>query len=325
MTNKKKHRRYLVVSWFKFTLKIFAVSILIRIFIFEFFCVAGESMANTIHSGDYLLIEKVTHGARIPKYLFEYPWLNIYSSSHYSNQQLPAKYRFPLNNGFKTGEILIFNFPGNLNQYFVKRCVGLPGQHILIREGGSNIYINGILYPNPELSKFKYMCWISAENVKTFGSKIDDMGINYLESWASRKSLSKAIALTKNEANILMSSGLIDSLKRIKKGEKKEKYLEVNIPYKGFEIVLTKRTFNLYKNLISDYEREDIKLEGNKFFLKNAPISKYIFKENYYFVIGDNRDESIDSRKWGILPESFIIGKAIIVISSTFSSISIIK
>ena len=82
------------------------------------------------------------------------------------------------------------------------------------------------------------------------------------------------------------------------------------------KIKLNEINLLLYENIIMYYENNKHVLKKKKLWINGKKISKYIFKKNYYFVIGDNRDNSEDSRFWGLIPENHILGKAILVLLS---------
>jgi signal peptidase I len=92
----------------------------------------------------------------------------------------------------------------------------------------------------------------------------------------------------------------------------KDNYGPIRIPRKGDVIRLDATTFPLYSSLVAD-EGHEVSLQGREVFIDGAPVQQYTVKENYYFAMGDNRDNSLDSRFWGFLPEKDLVGQALMV------------
>jgi signal peptidase I len=92
----------------------------------------------------------------------------------------------------------------------------------------------------------------------------------------------------------------------------KDYYGPLQIPRKGDVVELTPETYSLYSSLIAD-EGHEVSLTGSLVFVDGTPVSTYTVEKNYYFAMGDNRDNSLDSRFWGFLPETDIVGEAMMV------------
>jgi signal peptidase I len=82
------------------------------------------------------------------------------------------------------------------------------------------------------------------------------------------------------------------------------------IPQKGQRITFNAANFFFYQPLIQNYEKKQAGMIGDKMYIDNQPSESYTFSQNYYYVLGDNRADSNDSEDWGLLPESYLIGKA---------------
>jgi signal peptidase I len=88
---------------------------------------------------------------------------------------------------------------------------------------------------------------------------------------------------------------------------------EIVVPFEGQEIQLNDQNWFIYKDIIERYERNDLRREGDTIIINGEETNTYTIKQNYYFGMGDNRDNSMDSRFWGFVPEDHLIGKATIV------------
>ena len=92
----------------------------------------------------------------------------------------------------------------------------------------------------------------------------------------------------------------------------KDNYGPIRSPRKGDVLQLTTVNYPLYSSLIAD-EGHEVSLQGRTVFIDGAPVQNYTVQSNYYFAMGDNRDNSLDSRFWGFLPEKDIVGQALMV------------
>jgi signal peptidase I len=135
--------------------------------------------------------------------------------------------------------------------------------------------------------------------------------------------------LTKNEAQTISNSNLMDSLIRnynkvksyniqyfpndIKYNWNEDNFGPVVIPKKDDQVILNKKNLPIYKKLIRDYEKNSLTLENNSIKINNNTTNTYKFKQDYYWMMGDNRYRSEDSRSWGFVPEDHIVGKPVFI------------
>ena len=137
------------------------------------------------------------------------------------------------------------------------------------------------------------------------------------------------VFLTEQEAEILKKSRLVDSITRnfnkiksyntqffpndIRFNWNEDNFGPIIIPKKGEKIKLNSINLPIYKKLIRDYEKNSLDLKNESIFINNIKTEHYIFKQNYYWMMGDNRYKSEDSRSWGFVPEDHIVGKPVFI------------
>ncbi|MCB9209126.1 MAG: signal peptidase I [Ignavibacteriales bacterium] len=237
--------------------------------------VPTPSMEKTILVGDRLFINKFVFGASTPSYI---PFTNI---------ELPH-YRFPALREPKRNEIIVFRFPGDQFQlkddaveFWVKRCLALPGDTIEIK--------NKVVFVNSKRSPIPANILYQTMQIKNEGMKNNRI-FPQSQKW--------------NEDN----------------------YGPLVIPKKGDKIILTKGNINDWKTIIDrEFDREVVTIEDGNILIDGEKSNEYILKQDYYFMVGDNRDDSYDSRFWGFVPRENIVGTPIIIFWSWDSNIPFTK
>lgn len=260
--------------------------------------------------GDILLVTKVDYGARLPKTLNELPWLNILTNPYTNNENYLTHRRTPGITQIKSGDIIVINQNSNTSRYFLKRCIGLPGDTIRILN--KEIIRNGVLTQPPKASKQIYHFKLK-HSQSDFTQLLNNLGIQYHEDWYQRKQLWKDILLTAQQKSELESSPIVDSIKAKADTGSNEALI---IPQKNQLLELNSSNFRRYEKLINQFERAKINTRNGKFYQGSTEIQTYRFKHSYLYIVGDNRDNSTDSRHWGLLPEAFVIGRAHVVLWS---------
>jgi signal peptidase I len=266
-------------------------------------------MEDTVLPGDFLYVNKLSTGARLPKDLSEVPWLNIFSANVVGpDGNFERNRRLPGYADVRHGDILVFNQPFNQQDYFLKRCIALPGDTLTIAD--TLLVINGIPVINQPDVKYDYrVCFKEGTD---YMALFQTLGIAYKEDWGERKQLCKEVSLTQQEKVRLWSSDAVAAITRAE--EKVGLSRQLVIPFSGMKIMLDSASFECYRSAITHHEGDTITQKNGAFFIKDSLVTSYTFRRNYYFMMGDNRDYSTDSRVWGFLPEELIVGKAVFVI-----------
>ena len=325
---------------------VFAViaATLIRWTTVEAFVVPTSSMENTVLVGDYLFVSKFHYGTRITRTPLQIPLTHqkIWGTeipSYLPWIKLPY-YRLPGFSEVKREDVVVFNippqelsdgidYPIDLKTYYVKRCVGIPGDRLEIKEG--QLIVNGQSISNPEYMKFSYLVstkdeinkrnlsklGLDSEDYFFLGRSRDNQAIYKMLLTSEQLKEVKAVPyITSVQADYTKSEVPDNGIFPISKSNEwtGQNYGAIVIPKKGLEIGIDDLTLPLYEEIIAKYEGHDrVLVEDGKLLIDGEVVEKYTFKQDYYFMMGDNRHNSLDSRYWGFVPEDHVVGKALFI------------
>ncbi len=263
--------------------------------------------------------------------------------------QLPT-FRLPGITKVKNNDVVVFNVPrieennyGNYNEKtwidypvdlktnYIKRCVAIGGDVLQIKD--KQLFINGKQAENAPEMRFKYQVVskdeINKRNIEALGLDGDDFNnAGHADSENSSHTY-YIMKLSEAKMNEVKSLPYILSVDRIKDGDESERfpfskkysaswtgsnYGPLTLPKEGMKIIINDSTLSIYGFTIKAYENnKDVVIENDKLKINGKEVTEYTFNQNYYFMMGDNRDDSLDSRYWGFVPEDHIVGKGFFI------------
>lgn len=245
-------------------------------FVYATFTIPTDSMQPGIKPGDVVFVEKVSTGARI---------FNIFAAA---NGDTVKVRRMPGWRKFRRNDVLVFNFVHrnswdtiemNIRKYYIKRCVAAPGDTIAIE--GFVYKVNGeplLRYPSPAEFSLYYPDDSVGRSERRRGYMADLS--DSIDNWTIRD------------------------------------FGPLTVPARDTLVPIDTITFRRYRQLIEHETGKKVACRDGLVTLGDSAITSYRFKNNYYFMAGDNAVYSMDSRYWGLVPEEFIVGKADFIIWS---------
>ncbi|MGA0555140.1 signal peptidase I [Larkinella sp. VNQ87] len=325
---------------------VFAVvaATLIRWLFMEAFTIPTPSMEKSLLVGDFLFVSKLHYGTRTPKTPLQVPLTHqkIWGTeipSYLDWIQLP-QYRLPGFSSVKSGDVVVFNYPPedyptDLKTNYIKRCIGTPGDVVEIRD--RKVFVNNQAFPDPVKSETEYFLKtnsvISAKVFKRYDiTDFEQTTETFNDTIAANDASGYRIHTTPETAALLKQQDFVQGLEVINtpKGSVNpfqpvypqsplfpwnvDNYGPITVPKEGVTIQLDEKNIALYGPVIQKYENnEKVELAEKSIKIDGKAITSYTFKQDYYFMMGDNRHNSADSRYWGFVPADHIVGKAVFI------------
>lgn len=376
-------------DWVSSILFAVVAATLVHTYFMQPFVIPTSSLEKTLLKGDFLLVSKFHYGARLPMTAVAAPMVHdtlpvVNTPSYLKEPQIPYL-RIPGFQDIERNDIVVFNWPADtlFNMYkqadkkyekpidkktnYVKRCVGIAGDSLEIRDG--YVFIDGKQTVLPDRAKTQFYYTVISKKYLSAQYLKEDIGTTEFNRFykigkaaAARYNLRDvkpfpndstsymielpgdlnvsqnkdfkatdrySINMSVEEKETLATNSDIVSIKRnIKpKGERESnifpKYGDYNwngdnfgpiyIPEAGKTVELNKQVLPLYKEIITEYEGNKLTTDNNNIYINGEIATSYTFKQDYYWMMGDNRQNSLDARYWGFVPFDHVIGKPVFV------------
>ncbi len=227
------------------------------------------------------------------------------------------------NNKAEFGDIIYR--PVDRRDNYVKRCLGLPGETLQIKDG--IVYVDGKAVPQPK--NVQYFYYVETDGTPISDELFEKLGISVEDRHAQGNQY--ILPLTSYMRKSLQSQTWVQTIQRIQPdsseavltypvginyGWTHANYGPIWIPKKGVKIDLTVDLLPLYGRCIKNYEGNTLEVKGDKIYINGKVATSYTFQMDYYWMQGDNRDNSLDSRYWGFVPEDHIVGTPAVILIS---------
>jgi len=355
-------------EWISSILFAVVAATLVHTYFMQPFVIPSSSLEKTLLVGDFLFVSKFHYGARIPKTAIALPMVHdtipiINTKSYVFDDDFTKKdvsflnlfqlpyLRIPGLEKIKRNDIVVFNQPADTlrdmndfhpdrNYYkpidkktnLVKRCVGIPGDSLEIRDG--YVFINGKRPKLPGRAKTQYNFIVNTNGnsinqdllVNRYGVR---EGMKYRDGrFALNSEGAYILTMTDQESELIAKNPAVVEVTKIiqKKGVPGDVFPHVAslgwnidnfgpiyIPKQGQTVEINKQSLPLYKRIIEEYEDNNLSVKGDEIKINGELTNTYTFKQDYYWMMGDNRQNSLDARAWGFVPFDHVVGKPVFI------------
>lgn len=313
---------------------------LIRGFLIEAYMIPTGSMERSLLVGDFLFVSKLNYGPRIPMTPIAFPFAHhtmpVTGGKAYSEIiKVPYK-RLPGFQEIKRNDVVVFNYPVEADEpynrpvdkreNYIKRCVGMPGDIVSMER--TKLFVNGKPAFEDDDFQTNYQVFTDPNGLNL--QKLLDMRVELDPLYTNPSEGIYGMHMTKGEAAEIKSWASVKEVREIifEPGDNNpnfrafpfyengiiwnyDNFGPIQVPKKGWTVKLDSLNVPLYQRAITVYEGNNFEQRQDGYYINGLKTDSYTFKMDYYWMMGDNRHNSLDSRGWGFVPEDHIVGKAL--------------
>ena len=320
-----------------FWIKAILIFLFLRAFVGEPYRIPSESMEDTLLVGDFLIVSKLHYGPRTPS------TLGIPSTGIYVPGITLPHTRLPGFSRVQRGDVVVFNYPaafdvarGEIPEAvpfdrrapYIKRVVAVPGDTVAVLD--KVLHIDGRARPiaptmkqrwrvtsadgerpNARVLQAEGVEFIEGSDVRLGGVLADPRQYDIVGTPAEAEAFAARAGVARVDPFVLPETAQQPMIYPQGSGWNSDQYGPITVPGEGWTVALDSTTWPVYAEVIQRYEGRPVGQTPAGYTVDGRVVTSYTFEQNYYFVMGDNRDNSVDGRYWGFVPETHMIGKAI--------------
>lgn len=305
--------------------------VILRAVFFDLFRIPTPSMEKSLLVGDYIVVSKIHYGMRSPITL-GIPFTPIYLPG----LELPWT-RFPGFTAPKRFDTVVFNWPVDEGKpidrktYYIKRIIGMPGDTLSIVDKVVHVNRDTLFFKEtrePFKDTMQHLWFVYKEDprVRLPSARLKELGIS--EAFPTMNPTIERIQATSAAAKAVADWDYVTEVRPVIRGARPnqgfslypadannstDNFAPLVIPGKDRTVNLTAENWPVYQGVIANYEGQSASLDGERILINGQVQDTYTFSQDYYFVMGDNRDNSEDSRFWGFVPMDHVVGRAVAV------------